>query len=310
METNAKIQALMTKHHLSPFSKSAYRACLHECFQNGNGIAALQLLEDMKQESGLEWEAKDLQLTIMALCRNNKEDPGLWRRALELLNLGVSDGDSENKVIDMVAVEAYNAVIHCMEDEKEWKEAKQLLSKMENHLNVHPLPTLATYHAVLQVYSAASKPEDAVKLVLSLSSIPTPDNLAPNSSITRKPRPSQYTYELVFSTLLSNKYRRGEYYGAAIQILETMKTSKVPISTVFYNRVMNACAKGRDTSMAMRLFGDMRKQKVSPDTVTFNSLISANAAAGRTRDALELLKECLNEPGVEPDIITYTNAIR
>jgi pentatricopeptide repeat protein len=62
--------------------------------------------------------------------------------------------------------------------------------------------------------------------------------------------------------------------------------------------------------MAMRLFRDMRTQKISPDTVTFNSLISANAAAGRTRDALELLKECLNEPGVEPDIITYTNAIR
>lgn len=307
METSTKIQALMAEHNLSPDSISTYRVCLHECFQNGNGIAALQVLEDMKEKGGFKWEAKDLQFTVMALCRNNKEDPGLWRHALELLNRGVDD-DSENKIEDKVAVEAYNAVLHCMEEEKEWEGAQELLSKMETHPNDHPVPTLATYHAVLQVYSAASQPEHAVELVLSLASTSTPN--ASDSRIIRKPRPAEYTYELVLSTLLSNKYRRGEYYRAAIQILEAMRSSKVLIPTVFYNRVMNACSKGRDISMAMRLFRDMRTQKISPDTVTFNSLISANAAAGRTRDALELLKECLNEPGVEPDIITYTNAIR
>ena len=291
----------MAKHNLSPDSLSTYRACLQECYQNGNGIVALQILEEIGNKIDFDLEAKDIQTIVLAICRNNKEDPGLWKSGLDLLTRG---GTYKYRSRGKVRVEAYNAVINCMEEENEWEEAKVLLQTMESNPEIHPTPTLATYHALLQVYSAASKPDEASTLLTKLASTTDTD------STHQKPRPSGYTYELVISILVSNQYRRGEYYRAATKILDMMRSSKVPIPTVVYNRVMSACSKGRDTSMAMRLLQNMRKENVPPDTVTYNSLISANAAAGRTKDALILLKECLREPNVEPDIITFTNAIR
>ena len=49
---------------------------------------------------------------------------------------------------------------------------------------------------------------------------------------------------------------------------------------------------------------------LQPDEISYNAVIGACASAGRTEDALRVLDECYREPGVEPNIYIYTNAMR
>ena len=47
-----------------------------------------------------------------------------------------------------------------------------------------------------------------------------------------------------------------------------------------------------------------------PPVISYNTVLAAAASTSRWRDALSILDECHRAPGVEPDIYTYTNAIR
>jgi pentatricopeptide repeat protein len=114
-----------------------------------------------------------------------------------------------------------------------------------------------------------------------------------------------YTFELVISALA-----RKMQWRRALQLLDVMDQLDVPKTVVTYNTVISACARGREVGTAKHLLAKMRKNGVKPNIITFNSIISACASTSRWKDALKILDQCNREPAVQPDIITYTNAMR
>jgi pentatricopeptide repeat domain-containing protein 1 len=96
----------------------------------------------------------------------------------------------------------------------------------------------------------------------------------------------------------------------ALQLLDVMDENHVPMTVVTYNTVISACARAGEVGMAKSLLVKMRKQGLTPNTISFNAVMSACASTSRWRDALSILDQCHREPGVYPDIITYTSAMR
>ena len=323
-------------------TRSSYRACLEQCSRANNGASAQEILRAMEQ-AGVQPDGDDVTLAVKTMCRG-----GRWRNARALLlrsadensvqvssaaskgsdgnigganNDGVAaaagasapeDGDTSN----IISVDAYNAVMSAMKEEKKWKEALQFLSLMEKGNGssdkakgasggiaktntkavddadrVHPRPTLVTYHHALEACASSAESEQAVTLLMSMRD--------------KGAEPTSHTFDLVVRGLLKrSQWRR------ALQILELMEEWEIPQSTRIYNIIISACAKAREVGQAMALLQKMRTLNIKPDVVTFNALISACASAGRWKDSMSLLQQCQREPGVDPDIITYTNAIR
>lgn len=79
---------------------------------------------------------------------------------------------------------------------------------------------------------------------------------------------------------------------------------------VAYNSVISACARAGEVGTAKNLLNTMRKSDIKPNIFSFNAVISACAGTARWKEAISILGQCHREPGVEPDIITYTNAVR
>ena len=65
-----------------------------------------------------------------------------------------------------------------------------------------------------------------------------------------------------------------------------------------------------EVGMAKNLLNKMRKEGIRPNEVSFNSVIGACASTARWKDALAVLDQCYREPGVQPNIYIYTNAMR
>eukprot|EP00563_Minutocellus_polymorphus_P002694 CAMPEP_0181027756 /NCGR_PEP_ID=MMETSP1070-20121207/4324_1 /TAXON_ID=265543 /ORGANISM="Minutocellus polymorphus, Strain NH13" /LENGTH=1000 /DNA_ID=CAMNT_0023104999 /DNA_START=50 /DNA_END=3052 /DNA_ORIENTATION=- len=320
-------------------TRSSYRACLEQCSKVNNGASALEILKAM-QQAGVEPNGDDVTMAVKTMCRG-----GRWRNAKALLlrsaeqlpdapaasagNDGKIEGakskDDDGVVADddssasedgdaskIISVDAYNAVMSSMKEEKKWKEAVQFLSLMEKGHGssnkggsggstktktvddadrVHPRPTLVTYHHALEACASSGESEQAVTLLMSMRDKGT--------------EPTSHTFDLVVRGLLKrSQWRR------ALKLLELMEEWEVPQSTRIYNIIISACAKAREVGQAMALLKKMRTLNIKPDVVTFNALISACASAGRWKDSMSLLQQCQREPGVDPDIITYTNAIR
>ena len=313
-------------------TRSSYRACLEQCSKVNNGVSAQEILKAMRQ-AGVEPDAEDVTLAVKTMCRG-----GRWRNAKALVlrsaeqllefsaenaehdEVGdtaditdvtsVADGGDDTSHI--MSVDAYNAVMSAMKEEKKWKEAVQFLALMENgHGNsskgggaggtkaktaenakrVHPRPTLVTYHHALEACVSAAESEQAVTLLMSMRN--------------KGAEPTSHTFELVVRGLLKrSQWRR------ALQLLDLMEEWEVPQSTRIYNIIISACAKAREVGQAMALLKKMRSLSIKPDVVTFNALLSSCASAGRWKDSMSLLQQCQREPGVDPDIITYTNAMR
>ena len=89
-----------------------------------------------------------------------------------------------------------------------------------------------------------------------------------------------------------------------------MDELEVPKTVVTYNTVISACARARQVGNAKSLLTKMRKEGIAPNVISFNSVIGACASTARWKDALTVLDQCYREPGVTPDIYTYTNAMR
>jgi len=276
--------------------RSTFRACLTECFNAGNGVSALKVLEKMA-DAMLKPDAGDVHLIVLALCRNNKEQPGLWEDAFELLlqyAAGTDEGgEAARGVVDVVS---YNAVLKCMGEEQRWEDSIRLMKLMENdedaaRTSSHPIPNMATYHVVIEALSS-SQGDQAAEIIRSM----------PKRGII----PTVYTFELAMPTLLKDHKR----LDRAVDLLDMMHDLKIVSPTVFYNKAISALARVGQLEPATRLLSKMKERKIERDTVTFNALISACANKGRATDALKLLNECKEEERVELDIITYTNTIR
>jgi pentatricopeptide repeat protein len=312
--------------------RSSYRACLLACFDIGNGGAAKEILIAMDRAL-VTPEPSDISLVVAAMCRNEKSEAGWWRRALSLLK-----ATSANKTsIDMsvVPVEAYDAVLSCMVEERQWKESVRLLRLMEEgsdptkrkDTGLHPKPQLSTYRSVIECCVSAQEAEPAVQVLLSMKnrglkvcvfcvSIPADFvSLAVSDSLflchvqSAVPfilyQPTVYAFELVISALSKKlQWRR------ALQLLDVMDELQIPKTVVTYNTVISACARAREVGTAKSLLVKMRKEGIKPNVLSFNSVISACASTSRWKDALAVLDQMHREPGVTPDIYTYTNAMR
>lgn len=81
-------------------------------------------------------------------------------------------------------------------------------------------------------------------------------------------------------------------------------------TAVIFNSAISACSKAGEVGTAKKLLGQMRREGTKPNIYSFNAVMSACAGTSRWKDALTVLDQCHREPGVEPDIITYTNAVR
>jgi len=240
-----KNQGLVQEH-------STYRACLQSCFEMGNGASAQEILQAMNHAL-VEPQPADIGLVVAAMCRNNMQEKGWWRKALKLLLTNPSPD---------VPVDAYDAVFACMVDEYKWKDAIRLLREMERGSSppngkkvgkiIHPSPTLATYREVIECCVAANQAEQAVQILLSIT----------DSGIT----PTVYTFELVISALSKKlQWRR------ALQLLDLMKAKEVQTTVLTYNTIISACARAREVGMAKNLLSRMRKEGIKPSIVTYNS---------------------------------------
>jgi len=290
---------LMNKNGIKE-ERSTFRACLSECFNAGNGLSALKVLDKM-EDAMFTLDAEDVRLIVLALCRNNKDEPGMWRNALELLlqyAANKREGEASHEVTDVVS---YNAVLNCIGEEQAWEDSIRLLKLMEQGFNTthqnttakynHPIPNVATYHAVLNALTA-SKGNQAIQIIKSM----------PGKGI----KPTVYTFELTLPTLLKDH----KHLERAVELLDMMHDLNIVSPTPNYNKAISALARVGQLGSATSLLSKMKERKIERDTVTFNALISACANKGQATNALRLLNECKEEKSVEPDIITYTNTIR
>jgi pentatricopeptide repeat protein len=155
--------------------RSSYRACLQACFESGNGVSAKEILNAM-EKALVAPEPSDIALTVRAMCRNNIEQRGFWRKALSLIKYSSATITSTKKVIP---VQAYDTVLECMKESREWKESVRLLRLMETGSaannstktkegGMHPAPEFYTYRTVIECCVETNQPEQAVQVLFSM----------------------------------------------------------------------------------------------------------------------------------------------
>jgi pentatricopeptide repeat protein len=285
-----EVMSIMNSQGLSQ-ERNTYKACLQSCFEFGNGASALAILNAMKTAE-VEPHPVDVSLVVAAMCKQNQQEEGWWKRAIGLLkSTAVAAKDSAGSDSSVVPVQAYDAVLSCIVKAGNWKDAVRLLADMEQGDSYHAAPTLSTYRLVIETCVQAKQGEPAFQVLMSMCK--------------RGLKPTAYTFELVIAALTQKlQWRR------ALQLLDMMDEMQVPKTVIIYNKVISACAKVGEVGSAKNLLLKMRKAGVKPDIFSFNSVMTACAKANRWQDALTILDQCHREPGVKPDIITYTNAIR
>jgi pentatricopeptide repeat protein len=260
---------------------STYLACLEACFPVANAASAKEILYAMEQ-AGVEVTADDIVWAILIYCRASsmrpRNDPVWLPLALQLIQ------EHPN-----VSVAAYDAVLSCMVETKQWKEAVRLLRGMEQQGSTGP--ALSTYRFVLESCVASDQPTQAVQVL--------------QSCIHHGLVPTLYSFELVIGALAQKmQWRR------ALQLVELMRQIDVSPNLVVYNAVLSACSKAKEFLPARRLLHQMRREGVQPSIRSFNAVIAACASAGQWQDAIQVLDQCHREPGIQPDIYTYTNVMR
>jgi pentatricopeptide repeat protein len=245
-ESVLDISAVMKRQNFTQ-EHSTFRMCFQHCFEVGDGTLALDMLRAMDQAL-LEPKPSDIGLVAAAICRNNRDKAGWWRKALELL-LSRPSPD--------VPINAYDAVFGCLVDECDWKESIRLLRRLEEPAESDgtrnlPEPTVSTYREVIECCVAANQVEQAVQILVSMEK--------------RGIKPTVYTFELVVSALARRlQWRR------ALQLLDLMDKCDVHKSAQTYNALISACARGKEIGIAKNLISRMKKEGILPSLTAYNS---------------------------------------
>lgn len=325
------------KRHGYTQERSTYRACLQACLEAGNGASAREILQAM-DKALVQPEPWDIGLTVAAMCRQDTWDhkeaastnssSSWWRKALALLKASAANPEIVTDSSNVIPAQAYDVILECMVEEKQWKEAVRLLRLMEDSAlkqqrpegGYHPAPGVSTYREVIECCVATNQAEQAAQVLSSMKD----HGVKVNSNARQKKRvlavfvmahtdarltpciqPSTYACELVISALSKKlQWRR------ALQLLDLMDEMEVPKTVVTYNSVISACARAREVGMAKSLLAKMQRSGIRPDEVSYNSVIGACASTARWKDALDLLDQCYRDPSVTPNIYIYTNAMR
>lgn len=172
-----EVLEVMKRHGLQQ-GPSSYRACLQACFEAGNGSSAKEILSAM-EKAGIDAEPVDIGLTAAAMCRNNMSEKGWWRKALNLLKDHSHGNDSINTVTshdNPIPIQAYDAVLECMVEERQWKEAVRFLRLMEKgsvqtakkENGIYPKPAVSTYRAVIESCAGSNQAEQAIQVLTSM----------------------------------------------------------------------------------------------------------------------------------------------
>lgn len=223
-----------------------------------------------------------------------------WREALATLKQNVTvsvpgqtQQDDPSKIL--LDLPQFQHFLDRMKDEKEWKEAVQLLRWMETTIATSAPTTtldLSVYHSVIACCVASGQAEQAVTILQAMNA----HGLSPKTSS--------------FQTTLSLLSRQRKW-RQCLQLLDTMVDWDIPRTVVTYNTVISACSRAREVGMAKSLLSRMKtKDNLRPDETTYSTIIGACASTSRWKDALLLLDLCNREPGVTPNIFIYTNAMR
>ena len=154
--------------------RSTYRACLQACLETGNGASAREILQAM-QKALLIPTPWDIGLTVAAMCR---QDKSWWRRALALLKSSASNPDIVKDSSQVIPPLAYDVILECMVEERQWKEAVRLLRLMEGasmpkddsrpEAGYHPSPEVSTYREVIECCVGSNQAEQAAQVLSSM----------------------------------------------------------------------------------------------------------------------------------------------
>ena len=131
------------------------------------------------EKAGIDAEPIDIGLTAAAMCRNNMSEKGWWRKALNLLKQHSHGDDSSSAVISHdipIPIQAYDAVLECMVEERQWKEAVRFLRLMEKGSvttakkedGIYPKPAVSTYRAVIENCATSNQAEQAIQVLTSM----------------------------------------------------------------------------------------------------------------------------------------------
>ena len=297
---------VMTAAHRS-VQYSTYNACLQACFQTGNAGSAQRILHILQQESSRSHpnvpppQINDYTLVLLAMCRNDQSESGWCQKAIQLLE-EVKRTTSQQDV----PITVYDAIFTRLIPTRQWKTSVQLLQRMENEYDAATTtkPVLSTYRTVIECCVAANQANVAYQVLKSYlqqderrrrSSSPAGEHLATSTSS------SSYLFEMVIVALSKQtQWRR------AVQLLDHMCECQIPRTLVLYNSILIACSKAREPVAAKSLYQRLKRDDlVRPNIISYNTAI---AACGHDfwRDALLIFDEMQREPGVTPDICTYT----
>ena len=171
-ESVLEVLDIMKRHNLMQ-ERSTYRACLQACLETGNGASAREILQAM-QKALLVPTPWDIGLTVAAMCR---QDTTWWRRALALLKSSAMNPQIVTDASNVIPPQAYDVILECMVEEKQWKEAVRLLRLMEDasvtkesrpEAGYHPAPVVSTYREVIECCVGSNQAEQAAQVLSSM----------------------------------------------------------------------------------------------------------------------------------------------
>jgi pentatricopeptide repeat protein len=198
-----------------------------------------------------------------------------------------------------------------------------------------PPPTASTYHEVIEAMCAGGGGgggggADRSKRDDDIGNIDDRDmmDLAEELLISMGGRVGVGITNHARAVVISGYARRGDWMGA-MRILTDMEVdiddddggrgrgeeggySSSSSGGELYRTVLTSLAKANRYDMVNDLLTNMRKRGKRPDVYVYNSLlkICATDPVPRWKEGLSLLSQCQREPGVMPDLITYTTAMR
>jgi len=249
--------------------------------------------------------------------KKNKEMETEIKTELELEMLGVDKYNSRPWHIPSPNYEVYHTLLECISKNGSGrKDAHDALvywlSKMLRKLEGDLTQQFEYKKAVLL---GKTKDDDDDDTTTSGSGV----------SITNRDRKLiRNSIQLVLSSLSKQrKWREALQLLDYAEILSKPDRANLPLTVVQYNTVLTSLARCKQVGQCQRLLqrlqtknslsnkqSDDASRIVRPDEISYNSVISACASSGKWREALEVLDECYQEPGVEPNIYIYTNAMR
>lgn len=153
--------------------------------------------------------------------------------------------------------------------------------------------TLATYNAILLGASRAGRIEDALSVYSTMMS---------SESVT----PDMNTY----NALLACCAKAGDP-DRAFEVLNLMCSDhSVHPNAKSFNWVVVACARVGDVDRALQVARRMRHEGIRLNVVTNNNLLEACCNAGRLERAFAMVKDMIQNQGIEPNSHTYDILIR